>query len=183
MASTANIVCLGWGSLIWDPRSLPVKGEWSLDGPMLPIEFARESADGRMTLVIVEQADPVPTLWTRLEVESLDDAVQALYEREGATWVGSIGRWPSYERQHRHADEIGAWAQEKCIDGVVWTDLKAGFRSARGPVPTLDEVTRHLGALTGESREIAEQYILRAPTQIATQYRPALEQLVSQNKV
>lgn len=59
-----NIVYLGWrGALIWDSRSLPALGEWEADGPDLPVEFARETSGARMTLVIVDQPTPVPTLW------------------------------------------------------------------------------------------------------------------------
>lgn len=35
-----RIVFLGWGSLIWDPRELPVIGDWQSGGPVLPIEFS-----------------------------------------------------------------------------------------------------------------------------------------------
>jgi len=45
-----TIACLGWGSLIWSPRTLPVSGDWHTDGPHLPIEFSRQAADGRITL-------------------------------------------------------------------------------------------------------------------------------------
>lgn len=55
-----TIVCLCWGSLIWDAGELPVCSAWHADGPALPIEFARESADGRITLVVAEHDQPVP---------------------------------------------------------------------------------------------------------------------------
>jgi hypothetical protein len=174
-----TIACLGWGSLIWDPRRLPVNGEWLEDGPKLPLEFARESKDGRMTLVIVEQGPPVPTLWAELDVGNIKEAVQALVEREEAEWIGSIGRWPLDRRPHRFSAEIGTWAQEKGLDGVVWTDLKSGFRPDRVSVPTLEEVARHLSSLSGEAREKAARYLFRAPAQIATPYRPELERLLS----
>jgi hypothetical protein len=53
------IACIGWGSLIWDMRNLNVDGNWHADGPLLPIEFARQSRDGRITLVIVQGFAPV----------------------------------------------------------------------------------------------------------------------------
>lgn len=176
---SVTIACLGWGSLIWEPRKLPVRGEWLEDGPKLPLEFARESKDGRMTLVIVEQGVPLPTLWAELNVGSIEEAVQALFEREEAEWIGSIGRWPLDRRPHHFSAEIGVWTQEKGLDGVVWTDLKAGFRPDRASVPTLEEVISHLSSLNDEAREKAARYLLNAPAQIATPYRPQLERLLS----
>jgi hypothetical protein len=174
-----TVACLGWGSLIWDPRKLPVLGEWLEDGPKLPLEFARESKDGRMTLVLVEQGAPVPTLWAELDVGNIREAVQALFEREEAEWIGSIGRWPLARRPHRFSAEIGAWAQERGLNGVVWTDLKAGFRPDRESVPTLEEVICHLFSLNDEAREKAAHYLFSAPAQIATPYRLELERLLS----
>jgi 1-acyl-sn-glycerol-3-phosphate acyltransferase len=47
-----RIAVLGWGSLIWSPGNLKIDREWHEDGPFLPIEFARVSQDGRLTLVL-----------------------------------------------------------------------------------------------------------------------------------
>ena len=74
VSESAMIVCLGWGSLIWCPDSLPTIGDWHADGPDLPVEFARQSKDGRITLVIEPGAKRVPVLWTRLTVGSIDAA-------------------------------------------------------------------------------------------------------------
>ena len=58
------IACIGWGSLIWDRRNLDVDGHWRADGPILPVEFARQSSNGRITLVLGRGFAPVPALWS-----------------------------------------------------------------------------------------------------------------------
>lgn len=40
------IACIGWGSLICDRRNLDEDGHWRVDGPLPPVEFARQSSDG-----------------------------------------------------------------------------------------------------------------------------------------
>ena len=49
-----KIAVLAWGSLVWDPQDLQVAGKFAPNGPLLPIEFCRVSADGRLTLVVDE---------------------------------------------------------------------------------------------------------------------------------
>lgn len=48
------IVCLGWGSLIWNPGVLKTQGYWHDSGPKISVEYLRQSKDGRLTLVIDE---------------------------------------------------------------------------------------------------------------------------------
>ncbi len=86
------IACLGWGSLIWEPRNLAVEGQWQTDGPKLPVEFTRVSGGERLTLVITEGAAPVTVLWSRMTVASLDDGIKNLSEREGAS-PAAIAFW------------------------------------------------------------------------------------------
>lgn len=169
-----TIVCLGWGSLIWDPGALPVNSDWRTDGPSLPVEFARQSSDGRITLVLTPGAAPVPVYWAELDVPSVDDAKERLAIREGVPDKfahRSIGFWsPSAVSDHRDADIIGKWAEGYGHRGVVWTALKPKF----GPnyiTPNAGQVIQYLQALTGEPQRRAEEYVRKAPVQIATAYR------------
>ena len=77
-----RIACIGWGSLVRDQRDLPVVGDWRNDGPMLPVEFARESGGRRLTLVICDGVQPVQTYWCLLNVSDLSNAVSKLAKRE-----------------------------------------------------------------------------------------------------
>ncbi len=76
---------LGWGSLLWQPKDLQFDKEigWSENGPMLPIEFARISKDGRLTLVITKDVKEVKTYFAISNYKTLEEAVLNLAVREG----------------------------------------------------------------------------------------------------
>src|ERR1043165_4665768 len=91
------IACLGWGSLVWDPRDLPCRGGWQNDGPLLPVEFARASggakksdAADKITLVICPDAPRVRTYWTLLDVADMKTARERLAVRE---YAGANTKW------------------------------------------------------------------------------------------
>ena len=175
-----SIVCLGWGSLIWDPGKLRLgqrERPWHRDGPLLPVEFASQSFNGRLTLVIVESARPVPVLWARLAFADIDQARTNLRDRE---WPGRdvaevVGVWEraGFEESTR-ARLIGNWAKERDIDAVVWTKLPPRFRQ-RPRAPSISEALAYLSELDAEKRALAEQYIRRTPLQITTPIREAIE--------
>ena len=73
-----KIACLGWGSLIWRPESLLIQRQWFQDGPFLPIDFLRQSKDGRLTLVINETSKSVRTLWALMDTDDLNKAKTSL---------------------------------------------------------------------------------------------------------
>jgi hypothetical protein len=94
------VACLGWGSLIWNPEDLCVQGDWNTDGPVIPVEFARQSDNGRITLVVTPGAPNVTVLWARLGVENIEAAKQELARREGI--------------KSKHVDSnIGYWTLER----------------------------------------------------------------------
>ena len=174
-----SIVCLGWGSLVWDPRCLPIEGDWHTNGPALPIEFARESRDRRITLVLTEDATPVKSLWAKLAVTSLDDGKAFLAHREGINNHDvkySIGFWDKGGKSDgRFSEVVGEWARSAKVDSVVWTNLKFGFKGLRDQMPTAEEVVCHLRGLDERARRKAEQYVRRTPLQIRTKYRTQIE--------
>lgn len=174
-----TIGCLGWGSLVWDLRGLPIRGTWFDDGPLLPIEFARESSQGRITLVICDVPYRVRSLWTLLEANDLETAKNDLAKREGIEDTKkSIGYWDANSGKSHgdHADEIAAWAQPKGLDAVVWTNLEAGLEKKRRTLPSEDDIVDYLrNKLSYAEGKLAEEYIRRAPPQIDTKYRRRIE--------
>jgi hypothetical protein len=166
------IVCLGWGSLVWDPKKLPIQGEWQNDGPHLPVEFLRQSKDGRLTLVIDPLSQPMPVLWAELNVCELSEAIEQLRIREGTT-SENIGRWPDVNR-YGYRNEIGDWAKSKEISGVVWTALGPKFHGEYDRRLSQVEAIQYLRGLTGNTRNLAKEYVKKAPVQIDTDYRRAI---------
>ena len=113
-----KIAVLGWGSLIWNPKELDANNEWNNDGPFLPIEFARISNNGRLTLVIKEDLKTVQVLWTLMNSKELLKARSNLKEREGTTSINRIGFVNLIEntkcsRYNGISETIKEWAKEK----------------------------------------------------------------------
>jgi len=161
-----RIACLGWGSLVWDPRELPVLRTWFEDGPLLPIEFARESNDGRITLVLAEDQSLVRSLWALMSVPDHASAREALRAREGIPSENlkkHVGLWTRETGANGFcADAIGQWAEGLGLDAVVWTALPPGLHKARGIVPRIDEIILRLHRLTPAASRNAENYVRRA---------------------
>src|SRR5580693_6858747 len=104
-----RIACLGWGSLVWDPRELSIRREWFKDGPFVPVEFARQSSDGRMTLVIDRRAAPIRVLWAHMVPVELSVARDALRDREGiprAARPSLIGSWQRGDPAPAHIPDL-----------------------------------------------------------------------------
>ncbi len=172
----ALIACLGWGSLVWDPRELPIQREWFADGPLVCVEFARQSTDGRMTLVLESFASPVQSLWALMETQELSTAREALRARERVpkNSINRIGAWSNGDASPELIIGLPQWAASHRIEGVVWTALLPQFNGQKR-TPTNDEVIKYLGSLTGDVRDSAERYVRQAPQQIDTAYRQQIE--------
>jgi hypothetical protein len=190
-----KIVMLGWGSLIWNPRDLPISGKWQDDSPVLPIEFSRISDNGRLTLVIDERhgAD-VPTRYAlspclprcgprrRQARPALGAAVTDLQQREGCPpenigFLGVATRRSSPRAAERHpaaCERIQAWATEKGFDAVVWTALGRRFKDRINVPFSPAAAVRYLQALSAPQKESALEYIRNAPPDVMTPVRQAV---------
>ncbi len=172
----SRIACLGWGSLIWSKGELPTKG-WLADGPLVRVEFLRQSDNGCVTLVLHASAPASRAYWALLDVQTVEDAVEALRMRERIpkTKAGAIGRWCIGEASPSLIVDLETWAKTKQLDAIVWTALPPKFDGSDGRVPSADDVVGYLRGRTGPVRENAEQYVRRAPKQISTPYRQKIE--------
>jgi hypothetical protein len=175
-----KIVCLGWGSLIWDSGNLLTQGEWFADGPLVPVEFLRKSSNGRITLVLNNTAKPVQSLWIEMGTTDLEVAKKSLgkreYENASDDWIRkNIGVWMKGENSPELIPSLETWTQTKNIDAVIWTALPCKHPTSDELVPAEKaEVIDYLKNLTDEKLENAKRYIINAPTQIDTNYRDSI---------
>ena len=171
-----RIACIGWGSVVWKPGVLHCAGPWRPGGPSLPIEFARTSQDGRLTLVLLDGAPSVPTRFVELSYATAEQAQEALAGREGSG-VESIGRWPGPEPKYPvGAAAIAEWGAFHGFDAVVWTALRPKFRGVFGQIPQdADDVLRYLRGLDEETSARAREYVTNASAELRTPYRAVIE--------
>jgi hypothetical protein len=178
-----RIAVVGWGSLIWDPRQLPLSSSWRPDGPELAVEFARVSGDGRLTVVLREGVGAVQTLWAVTSCAALDEARDQLARRERTDpdRIGSLdchgeGRVDSLDPIHRASlPRLASWLAHRDLEAVVWTGLPSNFEEQTGDSLGVGAATRYVAQLSGETRDAAEQYVRRAPAQVRTTIRAGLE--------
>lgn len=171
----AIIAVLGWGSLVWDPRGLPIQRHWFADGPFVRVEFVRKSNDGRITLVLDERSLPVRSLWAVMDVTDLDNARKALQKREGCPKNSDIGTWSTGQNGPALVIGLPGWAESRGVESVIWTALPSKFDGTGAQPPSVEDVIKYLDSLTGATRDTAERYVRYAPRQIDTLFRRRIE--------
>jgi hypothetical protein len=180
-----RIAVLGWGSLVWERRELNTAAEFTPNGPLLPVEFCRISADGRLTLAIDEDFGDVCTTYSAPSAfADLDGAIENLRQREGtiASEIGFVA--PASRRQNgvameRHpqaAATIAAWAEASGYDAAIWTALESNFDDwdRAGEPFSVTAAIRYLEALAKKDAEAfarALDYIRKAPSEVETPVR------------
>ncbi len=176
-----KIAYIGWGSLIWNQVSLKLQGTWQSDGPYLPVEFARVSQDGRLTLVLYRDVSPVQTLWGYAEEENLNDAIKGLSLREGTNdkKIGYLSLRDGKSRCQVIEELVFVmenWLRDKGLDAAVWIDLPANFTERTGMAFTAENVIAYLKSLEENSLDAARTYIVNAPASINPPLRRAIEE-------
>jgi len=177
LENNVKIACIAWGSLIWEPGPLRLASSWRPDGPLLPLEFVRDSDDSdELAVVMHEAAPPMPTYWALLDTTDLAAAREMLRQREKIRpeypqWVGSIPN-PNGAEDPR----VAAWLRTHELDAAVWTALPAKFAKVSERAPSAHEAVAFLAGLEGEQRRKAEQYIRKVPREISTLYRKLFEE-------
>jgi hypothetical protein len=176
---------LAWGSLVWDPRELRTAAGFAADGPLLPVEFCRISADGRLTLAIDETFGVVCKTYSAPSAfDDLDAAIENLRLREktNAREIGFVetasGKQSDVaaERHPEAAATIAAWTAAAGYDAVIWTALARNFEDwTKGGEPfSVTAAVRYLERLEAEDAETFERalaYIRNAPSEVETPVR------------
>jgi hypothetical protein len=177
---------LAWGSLVWDPRELQTAAKFVANGPLLPVEFCRISADGRLTLAIDETFGAVcKTYSAPSALESLNAAIENLRLREGMSNARAVGfvetvsgrqSGVAVERHPEAVATIAAWAAAIGYDAAIWTALKSNFdEPEKGGEPfSVTAAIRYLETLEGaDGPKFARAltYIRKAPPEVETPVR------------
>jgi hypothetical protein len=156
-----------------------VSPSWENDGPQVHVEFLRisDSREGRMTLVLDESAEPVTSLWAQMTTTDLSAARESLRARERvpkSNMTRDIDVWRRGDPSPPLIPNLSEWAEAKNPDAVVYTNLGRNFH-LDGHLATADEVVDYLKTLEDSTREEARDYVRKAPTQVNTAYRRAIE--------
>ncbi|MBK5214481.1 MAG: hypothetical protein JJE55_12565 [Flavobacteriaceae bacterium] len=177
-----KIAILGWGSLVWNPKSLQYNTNcgWQKDGPMLPLEFSRISKDFRLTIVLEPTAQLVQSLYAISTNTTMEEAILNLAVREGSARnaIGYFGKSnnKSHPESFKYIENIKEWlAIHPEIEAVIWTNLNANWKEAGRLKSKKQDRIEHLKALDGPTKAIAEEYIRKTPIQIATNFRKEIE--------
>ncbi len=174
------IVYLAWGSLYWNPDTLPIE-HWNYSSLELPLEFSRisDQGKGRLTLVIDPLNGQNNKVWyAPSKLKNVNQAINALKNRE-KTVVKNIAYINLKANKRRvnntHLElvkQIESWARNHQIDIVIWTDLQSNWKDIMHNNYTVEGAYKYFDKSDLEVRLKILEYIYKAKnlTQINTPF-------------
>lgn len=169
-----KIAVIGWGSLIWKPGSENAKLNlmdcmWKKNGPKLPVEYGRISSKDRLTLVLVNNAEPIQTYWTTHKDNDLQTAKNNLASREGTVNGNIEAVFQGDIQAEGIKGVVASWLGTINYDAAIYTNLKSNFKAHFGQTFSPELAVAYLKDLN--NREIAicaKEYFVKTPPQIIT---------------
>jgi hypothetical protein len=161
-------------------------GRWIRPGPVLPIEFARVSEDGRLTLVIHPGSPPQQTYWAQSGFDEVQAARRNLKDREGCS-LAAIHHFPPNDAGRLLPSAVTAalesWLPKNTdIHAAVWTGLTTNWCEKFQRDFSPDEAVRYLEGLEAERKQAsatykrAKEYVQNAPSSIQTEVRTRMRE-------
>lgn len=154
-----------------------MKGRWRKDGPLLPVEFARRSGKGRLTLVTHATSEGQRTYWAQSGLTVRDEARENLRAREGTPNISDI-HWATRTGLHDSNDTIAGrvqgWLSEHAeIETAIWAGLKATL----APEDVVAKAVEYLTSLmpNSDAYKSAHEYVVKTPSQIQTSVRREMQ--------
>lgn len=180
-----RVAILAWGSLLWDRGALEIDGSFQPVGPSLHLEFSRVSRNKRLTLVIDEASGvQCATFVAQSAHDDLASAIENMRAREnmlGPKGIGFVvpatgGQNATAEERHPLAvSTIANWVRSSGYDAVIWTALASNFQNETSETFSVKAAIRHLECLNDPTRAVALNYIRRAPHEVQTPLRSAVQ--------
>ena len=178
-----RIAVLAWGSLWWNPGTLNKASDFAPNGPLVPIEFCRISADRRLTLVVNEDFGDMCTTYSALSGnQNLEAAIENLGLREESRpaeigFVDLAAGKQSRAALKRHPQVVAtieAWVESAGYDAAIWTALASNFEEGAGELFSVTAALRYLEMLERKDATAftnALDYIRSAPPEVQTTVR------------
>lgn len=133
------------------------------------------SDGGELATAICVNAPVCRVFWAVLNVQSLEEACDALRGREQIPKDRQDGVGV-YISAGAGRGIIAEWASAHQVDAVIWTALPPRFENVEGLIPTVNDAISYLSNLTGDTLDHARNYITQVPQQIDTPYRREITQ-------
>lgn len=176
-----KIGILLWGNNVRPAnyKKLSLVGKPSLKGPQIPLELSRINKEGRLTLVIDEDAGkPNEVLFAVSKHNTLAKAFEEFLTNEGIgnkrVGVIDLKNKQTSECAANHSTTamvIVKWAQKNKFDAVIWSGLSRKFKDVIDVKFSPEAALEYVNNLPASQRKLSVDYIRNLPEHIDTPTR------------